>query len=336
MSKQTISIRWLNGIAELLRSNGMDVAELFHDAGLDIACLNDVEARCATDQVSALWELAAVRSGNPALGLAVPEVLNLGNFDVVAYVMTSCPDLRSAIRRLAHYFHVISEPATLLVMENQDECWVTLDIASGTIPVPRQRIEHALVSILALCRAASGQALRPLVVHLSHSPPAHLEPYYKAFGCPLRFNAPDHRMRFALSDLALPLPGYSPVMAELHARYADKRLERLGSSKIASQVRHMIVRQLPDGDPLRTQIAHALSMGESTLQRRLREEGTSFQQLVNEVRRDLARKYLGQNHIALGQVAYLLGYSDPGVFGRRCRRWLDMSPQQYRTLVAPQ
>jgi AraC-like DNA-binding protein len=93
----------------------------------------------------------------------------------------------------------------------------------------------------------------------------------------------------------------------------------------------MIIRRLPDGEPKRDQIAGELGMSERTLQRRLEQEGTSFIQLMDDTRRELAEQYLGRLQLSLAQAAYLLGFADQSSFFRACRRWFDLSPGQYRS-----
>ena len=97
------------------------------------------------------------------------------------------------------------------------------------------------------------------------------------------------------------------------------------------RAREVIIRRLPDGEPRRDEVAGELCMSERTLQRRLEEEATSFVQLLDDTRRELAEQYLGRLHLSLAQAAYLLGFSDQSSFFRACRRWFDLSPGQYRS-----
>ena len=92
----------------------------------------------------------------------------------------------------------------------------------------------------------------------------------------------------------------------------------------------MIIRHLQDGEPRRPKIAAVLGMSERTLQRRLTAEGTSFQLLLDDTRRELARHYLGQRTVSLADIAYLLGFSDQSSFFRAARRWFGSSPRDYR------
>ena len=109
-------------------------------------------------------------------------------------------------------------------------------------------------------------------------------------------------MLFSRADLNLPLQASNPVLAELHDRYAGERLARLEKARTSIRTREAIVRRLPQGDPVRGDVARELCMSERTLQRRLAEEGTSFHQMVDDARRELAQRYLNQPQLGLAQT----------------------------------
>ncbi len=136
---------------------------------------------------------------------------------------------------------------------------------------------------------------------------------------------------FSLAELKQPLPTSNPVLAELHERFAGDYLRHFDHARTSHRVREIIVRRLPDGEPRRDEVADALGMSERTLQRRLEGEATSFQQLLDDTRRELAEQYLGRLHLSLGQAAYLLGFADQSSFFRACKRWFEVSPGQYRS-----
>jgi len=135
---------------------------------------------------------------------------------------------------------------------------------------------------------------------------------------------------FARADATLPLPTTHPELAELHERVASEHLQRLDPAQTCHRVRTVMIRHLPDGEPRRPKIATILGMSERTLHRRLAVEGTSFQRLLDDTRRELARHYLGQREVSLADIAYLLGFTDQSSFFRAARRWFGSSPRDYR------
>ena len=131
--------------------------------------------------------------------------------------------------------------------------------------------------------------------------------------------------------MTAPLPTSNPLLAELHERFAGDYLRQFDHAQTSYRVREVIIRRLPDGEPRRDEVAGELCMSERTLQRRLETEATSFVQLLDDTRRELAEQYLGRLNLSLAQAAYLLGFADQSSFFRACRRWFELSPGQYRS-----
>jgi AraC-like DNA-binding protein len=208
---------------------------------------------------------------------------------------------------------------------------VTFVLFGGDRPVPRQRIEFIFVSLIGFCRWIAGREVHPLAIELPYPAPADPAPYRAAFRCPVSFDAPRNSLLLARTDLTAPLPTSNPLLAELHERFAGEYLKHFDHAQTSYRAREVIIRRLPDGEPRRDQVAGELCMSERTLQRRLEEEATSFLQLLDDTRRELAEQYLGRLHLSLAQAAYLLGFADQSSFFRACKRWFDLSPGQYRS-----
>jgi AraC-like DNA-binding protein len=331
MSKRATSAVWVRSIVDMLAAEGLDVRALLAAAGIDPVTLDTPGARLSTEQISRLWELAVERSGNPAIGLAQHEVARPASFDVVGYAMMSCADLRAAFERLIRYMLILSDALTMTLSKEHGGFRMTFELFGGSRPVPRQRIEFIIVTLIGFCRWVSGREVHPLAIELPYPAPADLAPYRVAFRCPVSFDAPATSLLFAHSDLTAPLPTSNPQLAELHARFAGDYLRHFDHAQTSHRAREVIIRRLPDGEPRRNKVAGELCMSERTLQRRLEEEATSFLQLLDDTRRELAEQYLGQLHLSLAQAAYLLGFADQTSFFRACRRWFDLSPGQYRS-----
>ena len=334
MSKRTTAAVWVKGIAEMLAAEGMDPCALLAAAGIEPAALDTQGARLPTEKISRLWELAAERSGNPAIGLAQHHVVRPASFDVVGYTMMSCADLRGAFERLIRYLLILSDALTMTMSEERDGYRVTFVLFGGDRPVPRQRIEFIFVTVIGFCRWISGRNVHPWAIELPYPAPLDPAPYRAAFRCPVSFDAPRCSLLFGGADMAAPLPTSNPQLAEMHERFAGEFLRHFDHAQISYRVRELIIRRLPDGEPRRDAVAHELCMSERTLQRRLEEEATSFVQLLDDTRRELAEQCLGRLHLSLAQAAYLLGFDDQRSFFRACRRWFHVSPGQYRSRLS--
>jgi AraC-like DNA-binding protein len=328
--ERTSSSTWVKGVAEMFASQGIDVPRLFRTVGLDIQLLDRSEARFGADKVSELWELAVAWSGNASLGMDPELTSRYVNFDVVGYAMLSSPTLRAGLENLSRYLALISDAATFELCPDGRNCWLGLGHTGNTRRVPRQRQEYGLLSLLTLCRWLTQRDLRTLAAEFTFPDPEDVRPYRVAFDCPLRFGQPATRLLLATEDLDASIPSRNPSMFKLHERVMQERLTSLGNARLSYRVSAEIIRRLDAGEPRREDIASSLALTERTLQRRLHAERTSFQQLLDEARRELARKYMTEDRITLGQVAYMLGFVDESNFFRAFKRWFGLPPGQYR------
>lgn len=330
MPERTTSSSWALSIVQALELDGVDCQQLFAELGLDHAALSDADARFAQDGMTRLWRRAVEMTGNPAIGLNLAKVMRPGAMHVVGYALMSSRTLKESFLRLVRYQRIIAEGADLRFFPAELGYMLTLAIHGDQLPPARQSAEGSLASTLAFCRWLTGKPLLPLEVRFQGPPPLDLEPYRALFQAPLRFNAECHGLLLRHVDLDLPLPTANAELAQLHDRFAGEYLARFTDSRVTHQARQVMCRLLPQGEPRREAVAQMLHLSERTLQRRLNDEGTSFQQLLDDTRRTLAEQYLAQADLALLEIAYLLGFADPSNFFRAFKRWYSMTPGEYR------
>lgn len=330
MIARTSSAAWVRGVVDMFCAEGVDAQTLFRDAELDIAVLNDPDGRFSIDDVSRLWEMAVASTGKATLGLSKELAVTYGNLGLVRYAMMACPTLLAALERLVRYMNVVSNAATFSLTEDAEGHWFELGHVGGERPVPRQRVEFGMLTVLTSCSWFTGRELTAEVVEFVYPEPADPMPHREAFGCPLGFGRPANRALLRKADLALPLWARDQAMAVLHERLMEDELARLEGARTTHQVQRLLQTRVLYPEPRREDIAAALSISDRTLQRRLQAEGTSFQQLLDDVRRELAQQYLRKPGQPLKRVAELLGFGDQSNMFRACRRWFGESPGQYR------
>jgi len=330
VDRRTNAAFWVTGIADALAVEQLDVPGLFRDAGLDFAALGDPDARFAIDQVNLLWELALARSGNPAIGLTGAVQAKPRHFGIIAYALMSAPDLLGILHRMVRYVGIVSDAAIVTVRKHGNAHRLVLTVRPGSRPAPHQRFAFDLLRFLSFCRWVTDTELKPAAVELSHPGGQSAPAFAAAFGCMPRFGAAENALVFSAADATRPLPTAHDRLSAVHDRIATEHLQRMSDSLVKTQARAMIAGRLPDGAPTRGAVARALGTSERTLHRRLAEEGTSFQRLVDETRRELAENYLVRRDLSLAAVAYMLGFKDQGGFFRAAQRWLSMTPTQYR------
>ncbi|WP_316201845.1 MULTISPECIES: AraC family transcriptional regulator [unclassified Bradyrhizobium] len=328
---RTTSSSWMRGVATTLNEQGLDAAALFADVGLSIDDLDDCDRRWPTEALSRLWVLAAERSGNPDIGLAKLDAPRPDNYGVAGYAMMSSPTLLAGLTRLIRYMCLVSDAVTITLEQGIGGRWVRTDVFGGECPIPRQRYDYGVVNLLNLCRWMLDRPLTPLATRFSHAVPLSIACYNRAFQSPLEFDAPFNGFLVSDQDLACKLTTSAPELSAIHDRIADEALERLVKADTAYRARAAIVRLLPDGSPLRSAIAAELGLSDRTFQRRLADEGLSFSDLVDDVRRELAQRHLADFRMTLTDIGYLLGYADQSTFFRASNRWFGESPGEYRS-----
>ena len=333
VNKRTTSSSWMRGVASTLSGQGLDVAALFKRAGLRIEDLEDGDFRWPTEAINRLWTIAAECSGNPDIALFNPDTPRADHFGLVGYAMMSSPDLETGLARLIRYNGVVSGASTMSFEPGTGGKWTRIELFGNGSAIPRQRYDYMTLIILTHCRKVVGRPIKPLAVSFMHQAPISLAAYENAFGSRPQFGAAFNGLLISSEDLARRLPTAAPELAEVHDRIAWEALRKLDHAETSGLAREAIMRHLPDGAPSRSTIAVALKMSDRTFQRRLTSENTSFSELVDETRRELAQHHLGNTLLSSSEIAYLLGYSDQSTFFRATHRWFGESPGDYRARV---
>ena len=146
------------------------------------------------------------------------------------------------------------------------------------------------------------------------------------FGCAVEFSAPQNALVFRADDLDAALPTANPVLVHISAQALERYVGRIASDTLADSVRSCIIRLLPSGPVEQAAIARSLDLSLRSMQRKLKEEGASFRELLDDTRRRLADRYSKDSTLSSSELAYLLGFSEASSFRRALRRWNVNSP----------
>ncbi|MFW0754176.1 AraC family transcriptional regulator [Pseudomonas sp. H11T01] len=323
-------------LANTLSAQGLDVARLCEEAGLDVKLVNKSGAFCERSVIYRLWELAAQASDDPDIGLKAYGNFHPGSFQIVGYTMMSSSNLKKALERLVRFSPLISTGFSLFfVQEQQNYRLASLDHQQRGSAKPRQYTDAGLASLLGFCRwLAGGKSPQPLSVEFTYPEPEDTSEHQRLFGCPLRFGAAYDSILFDGQELLSPLSMANEALATLHDSFAEAQLDLLSGYSIVGRIRALITERLSQGQGQgqcdMESIAAALSISKRTLQRGLEKDGTQFKDVLNDVRRQLADFYLRHSHFNMKHVTYLLGFHDHSSFHKACTRWFGMTPGQYR------
>lgn len=323
-----------------LRALGMDTDPLLIRSGIALDSLKNPDSRLPATAGLALMREAIAESGDPNLGLKLSQLYRPGMFTVLDYLAHSSATLREAIERNCRYEGIHQNAVETTLAIDADSARATLR-QHKLMPadMPRHVAENSLANLLIIGRQLTGRALIPHEVCFTHAEPADTREHARVFGCPLRFGAEHDALVFDVSWLSLPLPNANRALCdtlEWHARELLKKLAQdANANPTIERVRKAIAERLPDAIVTIDRIARALDTSSRTLQRRLSAEGTSLAEVLQELRIELALRYLAEPDLGIEDVALMLGFSDSRAFRRAFKRWRGITPAEHRARSTP-
>jgi len=191
--------------------------------------------------------------------------------------------------------------------------------------------DAGLAMFLRMCQITAGTRIMPVHVTMQRPEPVDKTAYEDMFGPSIEYAAPAHRLSFDAVLVNTPLSTAHPELARLNDQTVIDYLARCERSNLTMQVRAGIIEQLPNGRPNQEDIAQTLNTSLRSLQRKLKDEDTNFKALLNETQQDLALQYIRDSNRTIGEITYLLGFSEPSNFTRAFKRWTGKSPGEFRS-----
>jgi AraC-like DNA-binding protein len=311
------------------RKLGVNVQPLLRKVGLTRQMLVSPTQLIPVNSAVGLLELTAKESGCDTVGLMMAEARVLSDFGPVSLLLMQQQSMRSALNTIMQYRHLLNES---LGMHIEDAGKYTLireeimtDHAGGAI----QSTDMAVGVLILIFRAILGPNWRPHAVHFTHSAPQDVQILKRIFRCGLHFDSDFNGLMCLSSDLDAVNLMADPAMAS----YAQSFLEAIpkpGQSSFVLDVRRSVYLLLPMGRANVDQVASGLGMNVRTLQRRLEESQVSFSDVLNDVRCELAQRYIKHTSHAFARVAELLGYSNTSSFNRWFTAQFECTPSQMR------
>jgi len=322
----------VNGIFAESIARGADPAELCASFGISPAELADSDARIGVDVVRRLWAELPERLGAEDLGLDVARRARAsGALGVVGYVLGTSATLGDALRSALRYQRLVTDAVRTRWTERGDVVRVTFVDVDPAYRLPRHAVEFGVAAVLESLRAAAKVSLAPSRVAFRHARPHDEARARAAFGCETRYGAEENAVEFAVEDLTLPLATADANLAALLLRHAARLAEGVPErATFATRVRRALAEGLSGDGTSLGRVATYFGSSPRTVQRRLREEGTSFQRVLDDLRRDLALDYIERPNLDLVQVAFLLGFADQSSFHHAFVRWTGEAPGAYR------
>ena len=303
---------------------------LLRRAGLPGIFFQQEKIYATTAQVFALWRAVREMTPDPAIGLKMGEEPRFGLYHPATVAAVCSRSFRDALQRIAR-FKQLTCPQEIRVLTTRDEASVEFIYPQAQEPQPDILGDLVLSWILGIGRRGTDSRITPLRLELTR-PVRSRELLESHFGCRVRFKASRDALVFRNSDLDLPFVTHNvELLTAIGAHLESELQERNAGADVGDQVKRALKRSLAGKRPTLQHTAREMGMSARTLQRRLTDANITFQRVVEDTRRELARHYLDHSPVELNEIAYLLGYENANSFFRAFQGWEGTSPGEWRT-----
>ena len=290
--------------------------------------LADDDARISPPQRCAAWSEALRLTGDPLLPLRIAEATPPGAFGIVEHVCRAAPTLGEALRRWVRYLNLLDDAVAVDLEVEEDRALLRVSRESEAPAPASHELCWALVARFA--RELCEEPVRPLAVELAHGGPDDVAPYRAWFEAPVVFGAEATQLVLPRAALVARLVATDPALLAILSRATDELAKGASADPLMTQqVKRVLYEALRSDDAQVESVAKQLGLTVRSLQRRLKDEGTSFQAVREDVRRALAQRYLDAG-LAITEISFLLGFSEPGAFFRAFKRWTGLTPVEGR------
>lgn len=316
-------------ILEVARERGVDVDAVLREAGMTAATLVAPGTRVSPEVGRALGGALIRATQLPTMGLEAARHFRLTDFDLLGYVMKFSPTLGGVLTAASQYGRLLGDTADFRVELSQGQVAISLGRSGGRTFL-HEASDFAAAAMVFCIRELAGSELDPTEVSLPREQPRDERPYQRLFRARVVFGAERAQLLYPASILTLPCRHADPQLAEILRRQADDALTKVpADAPLALRVRAQLARGLARGNPELAEIAQQVAMSERTLRRHLREAGTGFRELLDDVRRERALLLADQGQHSATEIAVMVGFDDSAAFARAFRRWTGVLPRDY-------
>ncbi|MFM0721147.1 AraC family transcriptional regulator [Paraburkholderia strydomiana] len=320
----------MSGYFDVTRRLGLNPIELIQQAGIDPAALANPDDRVPAAACCWLLEITADKASCPTFALQMAETRQKFGTGVVNVLLAHKRTLREVLRAAAEFRHLLNEALAVYIEDSGETVTIREELAVTPGTPTKQAIELAIGVLARHSSALLGNYWKPRAVHFTHRGPADLTFHRRFFGCPLEFGSDFNGLVCAAAELDYPNPA-----ADLElVRYAESLatpLNAAAADSIEQEVRKAIYLLLPVEQATVELVARHLHLSVRTMQRQLGSADTCFSTLVEEVRRELAIRYMSNARYPIGRVAALLGYTQQGSFTNWFTAQFGMTPRDWRS-----
>ncbi len=314
-----------------LSSLEIDSAWFLKQAGVDPSLIESPDNRMPIHQFYMIQEKALQITGDKNFGLHMGASVEAGSWSILGYIVMNCGTINDALERICRYSEVVGNFIRFHFKKEKHQATLSVDILLIESLNIRHCYEAALSSTAHMLRFVAGGDINFKSVTMLHKAPEDISGHERIFDCPVLFHQKSASIIFDIKSLDIPIVMSNPELLTLFESHAKKLIEKNDSTRLHSRkLSTLLIKWLPDGTPGIDQAANALSMSVRTLQARLSEEDTTFRELLETIRKELAMNYLKDKKCSIDDITYLLGFSEPSVFRKSFKKWTGRTPGSYR------
>ncbi len=293
-----------------------------------------IQTRISIDLYNSIWMKTAALSKDKDFGLHFGErMLDLHIGHVLFSLMMNSPDIGTAVDKFIRYHLLMADIIQPSLVIDGALAYLTWESISPSNKLQRSHIEAILSLFISILRRLVETGIDPVEVHLSYPKPDNIDEYKRIFNSPLLFGKENNRIVFRKDILQLAISAANPELYAVLNHFIKKIPDELFSSitwvdKVKKVIGSLLVN---DEKPGLKSVATNLNISTRNLQNKLKEENTSYQMLLDSVRKDMAVKFLKRRELSFLDIAFLLGFSEQSSFNHAFKRWTGTIPSQYKT-----
>jgi AraC-like DNA-binding protein len=310
---------------------GLSPVVVLRQAELPLGLFDQEKILLTTEEMFALYRGISEVSKDPAIGLKLGTEERVERYDPIAIAALYTRSFRDALQRLARYKQLTC-PEEIRLVERGGEFLVQFIWLLADQPEPTLLVDACFAWVVGIGRRGTGLPVNPKRIEFQR-PEKHRKMHEAHFRCPVNFDARQNVLVFSKTDIDRPFLTHNADLLAMVAPQLEAELTRqLAQKTISEQIKGIVKKLLAGRRPTLQDVARELHLSTRTLQRRLTDEGVTFQQLMEGARRELAQHYLLHSSLELSETAYLLGYEDANSFFRAFHHWVGTSPAEWRTV----